>query len=66
MIRVTKNLTLVDQVLHKPGRTATENGQRLEFRIKEEEGLCYLYSENVGADHMRGYAFVFAYENQIF
>ena len=27
----------------------------LKFRIKEVEGLYYLYSENKGADQLRGY-----------
>ena len=27
----------------------------LKFCIKEEEGLCYLFSENKGADQLRGY-----------
>ena len=27
----------------------------MNFRIKEEEGLCYLCRENKGADQVRGY-----------
>ena len=44
-----------DQVRHKPGCTATEDGQRLEIWIWVVEGLYYLYSENKGADQLRGY-----------
>ena len=40
-----------DQVRHKPDCTATEDGQRL--GIVEE--LYYPYSENKGADQLRGY-----------
>ena len=41
-----------DQVPHKPGCTATEDGWRLE---NVEEKLYYPYSENKGADQLRGY-----------
>ena len=44
-----------DQVWHKPGCAATEDGGGLKLRIKEEEGLYYLCSENKGADQLRGY-----------
>ena len=41
----------------------------LKFSIKKEEGLYYLFSENKGADQLRGYlicAFVFAYAKSRF
>ena len=44
-----------DQVRHKPGCTAIEDGYRLKFWIKKEEGLYYLCGENKGADQLRGY-----------
>ena len=28
----------------------------LKFRFQEVEGLCYQYSENKGADQLRGYS----------
>ena len=44
-----------DQVRHKPGCTATEDSQRLEISVYIEEGLYYPYSEDKGADQLRGY-----------
>ena len=45
-----------DQVRHKLGLTATEDGQRLEISdMVVVEGLYYPYSENKGADQLRGY-----------
>ena len=44
-----------DQVRHKLGCTATEDGQRIGNWILEEEGLCDLHSENKGTDQLRGY-----------
>ena len=41
-----------------------KQARSLKFRIKEEEGLYYLCSENKGANQLRGYrTFVFAYAN---
>ena len=40
-----------DQVAHKPGCTATEDGQRLEI----PEVLHFPCAENKGADQLRGY-----------
>ena len=42
-----------DQVQHKPGCTTTQDGWRLE--ISNLERLYYPYSENKGADQLRGY-----------
>ena len=44
-----------DQVRHKPGCTATEMAWGLKFRIQEVEEFYYPYSENKGADQLRGY-----------
>ena len=44
-----------DQVRHKPGCTATEDGYSLEISDLDVEGLYYLCSENKGADQLRGY-----------
>ena len=46
-----------DQIHHKPGCTATEDGKRLEISDLESIGivLYYLCSENKGADQLRGY-----------
>ena len=46
-----------EQVPHKPGCTATEDGKRLEFSVKVVMGLTlyYPYSENKGAEHLCGY-----------
>ena len=44
-----------DQVRHKPGRTATEDGYRLEISDLGSRGLYYPCSENKGADQLRGY-----------
>ena len=44
-----------DQVLHKPGCTATEDGWRLEISYLGRRGLYYPFSENIGADQLRGY-----------
>ena len=43
-----------DLVRHKPGCTASEDGQRLEISDLESEGIV-LCSENKGADQLRGY-----------
>ena len=43
-----------DQVRHKPGCTATEDGYKLEISDLESRGI-YLCSENKGADQLRGY-----------
>ena len=43
-----------DQVRHKPGST-TKMARGLKFRIQKVEGLYYLFSENKGADQLRGY-----------
>ena len=40
-----------DKVRHKPGSTT----KGLKFRIKVVQGLYYPYSENKGADQLRGY-----------
>ena len=55
MSLIVRNLVfgVSDQVLHKPGCTVTEDGERLE--ISEVEGLYYPCSENKGADQLRGY-----------
>ena len=45
-----------DQVRHKPGCATTEDMARgWKFRIQEEEELCYLYTENKGADQLCGH-----------
>ena len=43
-----------DQVPHKPGCAATEDGYRLEIFV-EVEGLPYPCSENKDTDQLRGY-----------
>ena len=43
-----------DQVQHKPGCTATEDGKRLEISYLRRRGIV-LCSENKGADQLRGY-----------
>ena len=57
-------------VRHKLGCTSTE-ATVLKFWMKEVEGLCYLSSENKGADQLEVStqlicAFVFAYANSWF
>ena len=49
------NVLVSDLVRHKPGCTATKDGQRLEISDLESRGLYYLCSENKGADQLRGY-----------
>ena len=44
-----------DQVPHKPGCRATQDGQRLEICVLKVERLYYLCSENKGADQLSGY-----------
>ena len=44
-----------DQVPHKLGCTATEDGKRLEISYLGNRGSYYLCSENKGADQLRGY-----------
>ena len=44
-----------DQVRHKPGCTTTEDGWRLEISDLGSRGNDYPYSENKGADQLRGY-----------
>ena len=44
-----------DQVRHKPGCKATEDGWRLAISDLEVEGLYCPCSENKGADQLRGY-----------
>ena len=44
-----------DQVRHKPGCTATEDGRYLNFRIWKAGGLYYSSGENKGADQLRGH-----------
>ena len=48
-------LRVSDQLRHKSGCTATEDGLSLEFLIKKVEGLYYLCSKNKAADHLCGY-----------
>ena len=60
-----------DQVRHKPGCTATEDGWRLEISILKVEGLYFLCGENKGADQLAVTAqlicvFVFAYAKSLF
>ena len=56
MIHVAENQSSVvyDQIRLKRGCTAAKDCQRLEFRINEEEGLYYPYSENKGVDQLHG------------
>ena len=45
-----------DQVRHKPGCTATEDGKKLEISDLDSSGIVlYICSENKGADQLRGY-----------
>ena len=44
-----------DQVPHKPGCTATEDGKRLEISDLDRKELHYPCGENKGADQLRGY-----------
>ena len=55
--RVEKTNVLVsDLVRHKPGCTATEDGQRLRISdLESRRGLYYLCSENKGAGQLRGH-----------
>ena len=43
-----------NEVRHKPGCTATEDG--FKFWMKKEEGLYSLCSKNKGADQLHGYS----------
>ena len=45
------NVLVSDVVRHKPGCTATEDGERLEISDLERRG-----SENKGADQLHGYS----------
>ena len=58
-----------DQVPHKPACTKQKMARGLKVRIKEEEGLYYLCSENKSVDQLRGKlicVFVFAYAKSRF
>ena len=44
-----------DQVQHKPGCTATEEGLRLEISDLGSRGTVLPVSENKGADQLRSY-----------
>ena len=47
-----------DQVRHKPGCTAIQDGWRLEISDLDRGGIVlsvYIYSENKGADQLRGH-----------
>ena len=44
-----------DQVRHEPGCTITEYDQRFEISDLGSRGMYYPYSENKGADQLRGY-----------
>ena len=64
------NVLVSDQVRHKPGRTAIEDGLRLETDL--ESRSYYICSENKGADQLRAVTaklicvFVFAYAKRWF
>ena len=46
-----------DQVQHKSDCTTIEDGQNFGFRKIEDFSLILLYSENKGADLLRGFVF---------
>ena len=49
-------LGVSDQVRHTPGCRATEDGKKLEISDLGRRGIVlYPYSENKGADQLRGY-----------
>ena len=44
-----------DQVRHKPGCTATEDGYRLEILVLDRRGIALSVWRKQGADQLRGY-----------
>ena len=48
------NIVVSDQVRHKPGCTATEDGKRLEISDLESRGIALSVLRNKGADQLRG------------